>query len=166
MFTPAFYTFVYNHFMEKSFNIRVYGIWLTKENELLLADEFEKGMRFTKYPGGGLEFGEGTIDCLKREFLEEMDQEIKVLGHLYTTDYFQQSAFNEMHQLVSIYYFVEPILPLKFTISNKPFDFEEQEGGQSFRLIPLKDISPENLLFPVDKKVLLMLKERVFSLKS
>jgi len=43
----------------------------------------------TKFPGGGLQFGEGTIDCIKREFREELGCEIGVLKHFYTTDYFQ-----------------------------------------------------------------------------
>ena len=52
----------------KSFNIRVYGILLNDRNEVLVSDECRNGYSFTKFPGGGLEFGEGLVDGLKREF--------------------------------------------------------------------------------------------------
>src|SRR5471030_532993 len=87
------------------FNVRVYGLLINDNNEVLISDEQEYGMRFTKFPGGGLEFGEGTIEGLKREFIEECNAEIEVIGHFYTTDFFVKSAFNNS-QVVSVYYLV------------------------------------------------------------
>jgi 8-oxo-dGTP diphosphatase len=144
--------------MVNKFNVRVYGIWLTDKMELLVTDEFGMGIRFTKFPGGGLEFGEGIVDCLKREFREEMNQEIEVLKHFYTTDFFQVSAFNPNHQVISIYYLVKLIPPYNFMLSEVPFDFEEKNGAQAFRLVSLKDVTTDIFLFPIDKKVLKMLK--------
>lgn len=89
------------------FNIRVYGILSNKDREILVSDEFIRGNQYTKFPGGGLEFGEGTRDCLVREFMEEMNLAVRVTEHLYTTDFFQMSAFNPEHQIISIYYRVE-----------------------------------------------------------
>src|SRR5215813_14446064 len=109
------------------FNLRVYGILLGKNKEVLVADEFIRGGYYTKFPGGGLEFGEGTRDCLKREFKEEMDLEVKVTDHIYTTDFFQMSAFNPSHQILSIYYFVEALESIKAPLRDKPFDFDERE---------------------------------------
>ena len=40
------------------FTIRVYGILLHK-GCVLVCDELIKGRHITKFPGGGLEFGEG-----------------------------------------------------------------------------------------------------------
>ena len=91
------------------FNIRVYGILITEDKQILVSDEFIKGNYYTKFPGGGLEFGEGTRDCLAREFMEEMNLKVRVGEHLYTTDFFQMSAFNTEHQMVSIYYQVHPL---------------------------------------------------------
>ena len=86
------------------FNLRVYGILINDKKQILVADEFIRGGLYTKFPGGGLEFGEGTRDCLKREFKEEMDLNVEVGDHLYTTDFFQMSAFNTQYQILSIYY--------------------------------------------------------------
>ncbi|MEO8111148.1 MAG: NUDIX domain-containing protein, partial [Ginsengibacter sp.] len=71
------------------FNIRVYGILINNEKQVLVSDEFIRGKYYTKFPGGGLEFGEGTRNCLVREFEEEMDLTVETADHIYTTDYFQ-----------------------------------------------------------------------------
>ena len=91
------------------FNIRVYGILQNEKGDVLVSDEFIRGNQYTKFPGGGLEFGEGTRDCLRREFLEEMQLNVLVTDHIYTTDFFQMSAFNPEHQIISIYYRVEAL---------------------------------------------------------
>ncbi len=63
------------------FNIRVYGLLFNDQGDILVSDEERFGNRFTKFPGGGLEFGEGLSDCLKREFIEELNQNIEVINH-------------------------------------------------------------------------------------
>ena len=94
------------------FTIRVYGILINENKQVLVSDEFIRGNYYTKFPGGGLELGEGTRDCLKREFKEEMNLDVQVEDHIYTTDYFQMSAFNPDDQIISIYYFVKRLKPL------------------------------------------------------
>jgi len=44
------------------FNVRVYGLLINDRNEILISDEQEYGMQFSKFPGGGLEYGEGLIN--------------------------------------------------------------------------------------------------------
>lgn len=147
--------------MEKRFNIRVYGIVINDHQELLVSDELIKGLQFTKFPGGGLEWGEGTHECLKREFAEELEQEIEVLEHYYTTDYFQQSAFRDSDQLVSIYYKVAMIGQPGFEVKSSPFDFPDDVGNQFEvqRWQPLESLDPNQFKWPVDKIVAGMLRE-------
>jgi 8-oxo-dGTP diphosphatase len=142
------------------FNIRVYGLFINEKQEILLSDEERFGMRMTKFPGGGLQFGEGTIDCLKRESLEEFGQEIEVIDHYYTTDFFQKSQFHDDHQLISIYYRARFTKQEQFRISTVPFDFrEKREEILSFRYRKISEISEAELSFPIDRYVLQLLRE-------
>ena len=143
------------------FTIRVYGILLGENKKVLVSDELIRGAYYTKFPGGGLELGEGTRDCLKREFKEEMDLNVKIGDHLYTTDFFQMSAFNPEHQIVSIYYYVRALEPIKAPLRTKPFDFDERELAiyaerkecETFRFIPRSEFSEESVTLPIDKVV-------------
>lgn len=87
-------------------NIRVYATAL-KEGKVLVLHEEYAGDQLMKLPGGGLEFGEGLLDCLRREFEEELNVKIKILGHLYTQEEFVTSRFREKEQLLTVYYMVE-----------------------------------------------------------
>jgi 8-oxo-dGTP diphosphatase len=149
------------------FNIRVYGILINEQKQVLVSDEFIRGAYITKFPGGGLEFGEGTRDCLQREFIEEMNLKVKIGNHIYTTDYYQQSAFNADHQIISIYYFTEALEPITAPLRNKPFEFDEQqlkmykETGETetFRFIDWDNFSEGSVSLPIDKLVAKLLKD-------
>ncbi|HKI90317.1 MAG TPA: NUDIX domain-containing protein [Draconibacterium sp.] len=147
----------------ENFVIRVYGLIMNDNKEVLLTDEFQLGMKMIKFPGGGLEFGEGTIDCLRREIREECSgQEIQNIRHFYTTDFYQKALFYENHQLMSIYYLAELKPPIKFKIAEKTFQFENMENGnQSFRWVKIKDLNENELSFPIDKLVCSKLKGTV-----
>jgi 8-oxo-dGTP diphosphatase len=136
------------------FNIRVYGLFV-HENHILVTDEFRMGHFLTKFPGGGMHYGEGTIDCLKRECWEEMGQEIRIISHYYTTDYFQPTFFlPQTEQLLSIYYLAELIEPNSIEITTVPFDFSVvSEGAQNFRWLKLEKLKTEHFSLPVDKHV-------------
>ena len=150
------------------FNLRVYGILVSATGEILVSDEYIRGKYYTKFPGGGLEFGEGTRDCLKREFKEEMNLEVAVGDHIYTTDFFQLSAFNPGDQIISIYYFVAPLEPITCALKIQPFDFDEaqllsyqeKKEIESFRFIPRDAFSDETVTLPIDKIVARMLTDR------
>lgn len=142
----------------RNFNVRVYGI-LVHENKLLVSDEHIKGMNITKLPGGGLEYGEVTIECVIREFKEELDLDIDVVSHFYTTDFFVNSAFSTSNQVISIYYLVKaktqfnPMLA-GFKIASKVFDFEKKiNGAQSLRWVELDKISENDFTFIIDKRI-------------
>jgi ADP-ribose pyrophosphatase YjhB (NUDIX family) len=136
----------------KKFNVRVYGI-LIKDRQVLISDEFINGRAISKFPGGGLEFGEGTIDCVIREFKEELDLNIDVESHFYTTDFFVVSAFSKESQVISIYYIVKALEEMRFATTHRKFDFDRKEGAQSFRWLRLDEISEKDFTFDIDKKV-------------
>ncbi len=117
--------------MSKPFNVRVYGI-VIEDNQVLICDELINGYKMTKFPGGGLEFGEGTIDCVIREFNEEMNIEVEVIEHIYTTDFFQQSAFNSKEQMLSIYYKIKLLEVPQLNFKAKRYDFEGIENQINF----------------------------------
>lgn len=128
---------------------------------MLVSDELIRGSYITKFPGGGLEFGEGTRDCLRREFLEEMNLRVEVGEHIYTTDFYQRSAFNPEHQIVSIYYAVKALENIQVPLRTQPFDFDEQQLKvyeetkeiETFRFISWNEFSSEVVTLPIDKIV-------------
>lgn len=89
----------------RRFNLRVYGL-LADRGRLLTCREPFGGRTVTKLPGGGVEWGEGPEEALRRELLEEMGQPTRILGHIYTTGFFVRSAIRREEQIVSIYYAV------------------------------------------------------------
>ncbi len=149
-----------------NFNIRVYGILQDDNKRVLVSDEFIRGKYFTKFPGGGLEFGEGTRDCLKREFNEETGLNVAIKEHIYTTDFFQISAFNNTDQIISIYYFVEcnnlSTLEIKTKIFDfKPFQIADPKGeAEVFRFIDWNELNESSVSLPIDKKVVEIIKNK------
>ena len=139
--------------------VRVYGVLIDPVHGLWVSDEFIRGDFFTKLPGGGLEFGEGTRDCLVREFKEETGLDITVGDHIYTTDFYQPSAFKAGDQILSIYYYVQAMSLEPLQTRATAFDFSPNEiadkNGQAehTRWIPLKMLSEEAMSLPIDKIV-------------
>jgi len=150
----------------RKISVRVYGVLRDQEGRVLVSDEKIRGELFTKFPGGGLEFGEGTRDCLVRELKEELNLKVQVEEHIYTTDFFQRSAFNQAHQILSIYYKLTALEPLSIDLAKKPFTFsdaayasyEQTQQMESFRLVSWEEFSPTMMSLPIDKIVATLLK--------
>ena len=134
------------------FNIRVYGL-LIHQDQILLSDEIRKGFQFTKFPGGGLEFGEGIKDCLIREFREELNIPIVITSLFYLTDFFQVSAYDQNEQIISVYYLVKSKHTKDILIKEKKFDFEGKEDQETHRWYPIKELNAINFHFPIDQYV-------------
>ena len=148
------------------FNVRVYGILLDEQNRLLVSDEFVRGEYFTKLPGGGLEFGEGTREGLEREFVEETGLKVTIGAHLYTTDFFQISAFNKKDQIISIYYMAHSTDCAKIKTTEKNFDFSTEQIAdkkgtfESFRWVDFENLNEECMSLPIDKVAINLLKQK------
>ena len=136
------------------FTIRVYGIAVNEKKQVLIVDEIWFDTKMTKFPGGGLEFGEGTIDCLKREFMEETNLSISNINHFYTTDFFQEARFFRQTQLISIYYTCSIDHENELKTSKTSFDFEEDKNGaQSFRWVNIENLDTNMSTFPIDQLI-------------
>ncbi len=150
------------------FNVRVYGILLNEHKQVLVSDEYIRGEYYTKFPGGGLEFGEGTRECLQREFKEEMNLDVSIEDHIYTTDIFQMSAFTVEQQIIAIYYFANALHPITVPIRTAAFDFDEQQLQlyeqtkqiETFRFIDWKNFTADAITLPIDKIVTSLLREK------
>lgn len=132
-------------------NIRVYAIYLNENQEIMALDEGYAGEKLVKLPGGGLEFGEGTLECLHREFAEELNLKIEIIEHFYTQEDFLVSKFRKNEQLLTIYYKVN-ILNLE---ELKILD----ESIEKVKWISLQEENPLEL--PIDKIVFQRLKEKL-----
>ncbi len=143
------------------FNIRVYILLFDESRtSVLLSDEIVEGEYYTKFPGGGLEYGEGILDCLHREAREELGQGVEVLGQYYTTETFQASRFKPEDQIICVYY--QCWLPKNdqgrrlptFRVSKQKYDFvEKREREESFRWLAIETLREEDLSLPLDKLV-------------
>ncbi len=104
-------------------------------------------------------------DKYLREFKEETGLDIEVKEHIYTTDFFQISAFNQVDQIISIYYFVEAKNLATLKISETKFDFIEEvikdktATAESFRFIDFNKLSEIDVTLPIDKVVISLIKK-------
>lgn len=146
----------------KRFNIRVYGL-LISDNKVLIAHENLDGFKFTKFPGGGLEFGEGILDCLQREFSEELKFTISNPELFYINDFFQASKFIETDQLISIYYTIHSdTTPVDYSVSETRSD--GRPHSINFEWLEASQINPDRFTFPIDKVVAEKLKTKMLQL--
>ena len=131
------------------FNIRVYGLFL-HEGKVLVNEELIKGQRVIKFPGGGLDLGEGIKDCLVREWKEELGLDIDVLEHFYTNDFYQPSAFDNS-QVISMYY--------RVTSDNVPGEIVNLVEQERSYWVSLSEVTAAMFTLPIDRRVGDMLRQ-------
>lgn len=91
------------------FNVRVYMVVTrtserTGEQEVLVSYERLPMGGVMKFPGGGLEWGEGAKACIRREALEELGQAVQVGELLHVSEGAHVSSFDPSHQVVAVHY--------------------------------------------------------------
>jgi ADP-ribose pyrophosphatase YjhB (NUDIX family) len=137
------------------FNIRVYGIWIDGDKQVLLSDELVGGRKITKFPGGGMKFGEGPAEAIRREWKEELGCEINIVQQLYFSDFFVPSFMDDGSQVISLYFQVQPTTPLQVPLATQPFDFKkEKDGAESFRKAPIDMLDSGFISLPIDKELI------------
>ncbi|MGE9313255.1 NUDIX domain-containing protein [Niabella sp. CJ426] len=147
--------------MITTINLRVYGVLLNDKKQVLVSDEriYYNNQEVTKFPGGGLELGEGTRDCIIRECKEEIGIDVEVVDHIYTTDFFQQSAFNPEHQIVSVYYLIKPLEPLDIPVNNGVAVYPDRVS-EIFRFVDWEYFNETVMTLPIDKVVAKLMREK------
>lgn len=144
------------------FNVRAYFFLVRKSPpsgdhpgtwEVLLSDELIAGKPCTKWPGGGVEFGEGPMDCVRREAEEELGQSISVGRLIHATGNFIRSAWRPREQVLCHYYLAALDGEARFPISTVPFGFLPGEE-QSLRWAQLDTLRPGELTFETDRSAL------------
>lgn len=140
--------------MEKldSFNIRVYGL-LIHQGALMILKEPYAGEILYKFPGGGLEFGEGTLACLERELIEELNLQLTEAIHFYTQEEFIRSKFRSNEQLLTLYYRikVEDITVIR----------DVEESILEIMWVPLDELNIDHVNLPIDRHVVQLLLQRL-----
>ena len=140
--------------MTNPLTVRVYGL-LIVNNQILLSRENVKGHIITKFPGGGLEPQEGVIDCVKREFMEEVQISLARTEHFYTTeDYFTSAFHPDNRQVLSLYYRVWTNAVDKIKTGN-PDDVTQLQtnDAQVLYWAPLPQLDKEPVKLPIDRIV-------------
>lgn len=138
---------------------RAYGILINEAQEVLVSDEFRFGRYFRKFPGGGVEKGEGILDALKREFKEELSLEIDSHEFLFFNDYFQQSSFDPNIQVTCFYYLVKCSRAQDLKLES--YEIPLTEDGEKQQWISINELNIETLTFPIDRDALRTLKTRL-----
>lgn len=141
------------------FNIRVYGILKDEMERVLVSDEMIRGSQVIKFCGGGLEQGEGIAGCLHREFMEELHLKIRIVKHLYTTDFYQESAFKTNEQVISVYYEVEAMhsITIPFYEDAAGGYYQREDDSEKFRWVDGDQFSEDAVTLPIDKIVARMI---------
>ena len=139
------------------FNLRVYALLINEKQEILLSDENRFGKFFTKFPGGGVEHGEGIQDALFRELQEELHLEISSADFFYFNEFHQASAFDQSN-LVAFYYIVN-IQKAAVHLQEEGYTipFEQEQELQRWKAV--QELQKDELTFPIDQKVLEKLKD-------
>lgn len=90
----------------ETFRVGAYGILIEDGKVLLTHTRIPSGAVWN-LPGGAVELGEGPLEALKREFIEETGLQVVASGLAHASERFHQSKDYPQNQLVKLYWFVK-----------------------------------------------------------
>lgn len=131
-------------------NIRVLALAAIKNGDKFLAGLCEdklKGIKFYRFIGGGVDFGEHARETLKREFLEELGIDIEVKEQIGVLENIFVYNGNKGHEVIFVF---NAEFKDKSLYEKEEFEMLEDD---KYLKITWADISSENVIFPegIDK---------------
>lgn len=137
------------------FNLRAYGWVLDSSRGILLSEERGYGLKFTKFPGGGVELGESPLEALRREFFEETKLHVPAAALAHVTEACVPSSFDDS-QVIAIYYLVSGFSDTELAQLEgiRTFGEEKEEHVDFQRLFWENDLISvqDRLTFEMDQK--------------
>ena len=142
-----------------SFNVRAYGILFNQDSVLLSKEWYANhpGPIF-KFPGGGVNLGEGPVDCVIREFNEEANLLVSVHEIIHVGRGFVKSFFNDT-QVISLYFRVQSLGGMP-PVDKKLPDPEGRDGAW-YQLFwcPISQLKPELMTFSNEQEMATVLQK-------
>jgi ADP-ribose pyrophosphatase YjhB (NUDIX family) len=110
--------------------VRVYGFLEDAQGRVLVSAERFRGKPLIKYPGGGVEWGEGIREALVREFQEELQLDIAVGELVFFNEFPVISAFDPDYQVFSFFYRVSAVGPIAF-VTHSAVAVPDEDGERA-----------------------------------
>jgi ADP-ribose pyrophosphatase YjhB (NUDIX family) len=130
--------------------VRVYGFLEDAHGRVLVSAERFRGKPLVKYPGGGVEWGEGIREALVREFQEELKLDVTVGDLVYFNEFPVVSAFDPEVQVFSFFYRVVAAGPMEFT--TYPEVEVPLEDGERAVWVPLAELATVAFTYMIEQE--------------
>tara|TARA_B100000768_G_scaffold118340_1_gene109471 strand:+ start:266 stop:748 length:483 start_codon:yes stop_codon:yes gene_type:complete len=144
--------------------LRVYGFLMNYSGQVLIAVERYNAIPMVKFPGGGVDWGEGHRDALIREFKEELDLSVKVKNNIYFNDFAVESVIDSKFQVQSFFYIVEALGSLEFQ-THTSIEFPETDG-ERFVWCNIEELDENMFTFKIEKQAAIAFKKYIKNIED
>jgi 8-oxo-dGTP diphosphatase len=130
--------------------VRVYGFLEDAHGRVLVSAERFRGKPLVKYPGGGVEWGEGIREALVREFQEELQLDVTVGDLVFFNEFPVVSAFDPDVQVFSFFYRVAAVGPMEF--ATFPEVEVPHEDGERAVWVPRAELAAQPFTYMIEQE--------------